>query len=186
MRKKTFGVLVMTEANNVTCARRGVIFELAHCFATGFYSGYFPWAPGTAGTITALILLFALHGFFPQAMEPSFGVALAATVTLLGIVSANYVCRSGHFGANKDPKQIVIDEFAGFYVAVIALDSITALTLAFVWFRVFDILKPPPVRNLEKLPEGYGIILDDVAAGLFAAVVTRICMAAIILSASGS
>jgi phosphatidylglycerophosphatase A len=87
-------------------------------------------------------------------------------VTLVGIPAATRVARGS--GA-KDPQFVVIDEVAGQMVALIAVPLAWKSFLAgFILFRAFDIVKPPPVRQLEALPEGTGIVLDDIAAGLYA------------------
>lgn len=157
-------------------AQSSPLSTCANFLATGFYSGLCPKAPGTAGTVVAMLLVFVAHWTYPQATLQII-LPLAIATTLLGILSANYLCRIGFYGESKDPKQIVIDEFAGYFVALIGLDlSPTILVLAFFWFRVFDILKPPPVSTAEKLPLGYGIVLDDVVAGIYAAFAVRITL----------
>jgi phosphatidylglycerophosphatase A len=93
-------------------------------------------------------------------------ISLAVLVTLIGILAATRVARGSGI---KDPQFVVIDEVAGQLVALIAVPlSWKSLLAGFILFRAFDILKPPPVRQLEALPEGAGIMLDDVAAGLYA------------------
>jgi phosphatidylglycerophosphatase A len=93
-------------------------------------------------------------------------IALALLLTLIGIPAATRVARAS---AAKDPQFVVIDEVAGQLIALIAVPLAWKTFLAgFILFRGFDIVKPPPVRQLEKLPEGSGIMLDDVAAGFFA------------------
>jgi phosphatidylglycerophosphatase A len=102
----------------------------------------------------------------PISLRTPVAIALAVLVTLIGIPAATQVARGS---AMKDPQFVVIDEVAGQLVALIAVPLAWKSYLAgFIFFRVFDILKPPPVRQLEALPEGAGIVLDDVAAGLYA------------------
>ena len=93
-------------------------------------------------------------------------------VALIGIPAATRVAR----GAGKeDPQFVVIDEVAGQLVALIAVPLAWKSFLAgFILFRAFDIVKPPPVRQLEAIPEGAGIVLDDIAAGLYALVVVHL------------
>jgi phosphatidylglycerophosphatase A len=87
-------------------------------------------------------------------------------VTLIGIPAATGVARGSGI---KDPQFVVIDEVAGQLVALVAVPlAWKSFLAAFILFRVFDIVKPPPVRQLEALPEGSGIVLDDIAAGLYA------------------
>ena len=97
---------------------------------------------------------------------------LAVLVTLIGIPAATQVARSSGI---KDPQFVVIDEVAGQLVALVAVPlAWKSFLAAFILFRVFDILKPPPVRQLEALPEGTGIVLDDIAAGLYALFVVHL------------
>jgi phosphatidylglycerophosphatase A len=101
-------------------------------------------------------------------------IGLAAVVTLVGIPAATRVARAS---ARKDPGFVVIDEVAGQLISLIAVPLEWKTFLAgFILFRVFDILKPPPVRQLERLPEGTGIVLDDVAAGIYALVVVQLLL----------
>jgi phosphatidylglycerophosphatase A len=101
-------------------------------------------------------------------------IALALIATLIGIPAATQVARSL---GKKDPQFVVIDEVAGQLITLIAVPVTWKTFLAgFILFRVFDIVKPPPVRQLEKLPGGTGIVLDDVAAGLYALAVMQILL----------
>ena len=108
----------------------------------------------------------ALAHSLPPPMRVTTAVALAIVVTLIGIPAATQVARTS---GKKDPSFVVIDEVAGQLIALIGVPIAWKSFLAgFILFRVFDILKPPPVRQLERLPEGTGIVLDDVAAGIYA------------------
>jgi len=99
-------------------------------------------------------------------------IGLALLVTLIGIPAATRVARGSGI---KDPQFVVIDEVAGQLVALIGIPLTWKSFLAgFILFRVFDIVKPPPVRQLEAIPEGAGIVLDDVAAGLCALAVMHL------------
>jgi phosphatidylglycerophosphatase A len=101
-------------------------------------------------------------------------IALALLVTLIGIPAATQVSRASGV---KDPQFVVIDEVAGQLIALIAVPLGWKTFLAgFILFRAFDIVKPPPVRQLEKLPEGTGIVLDDVAAGIYALAVMQLLL----------
>jgi phosphatidylglycerophosphatase A len=103
-----------------------------------------------------------------------FAVGLAALVTLIGIPAATQVARGTGI---KDPQFVVVDEVAGQLVALIAAPlAWKSFLAAFILFRAFDIVKPPPVRQLEAIPEGAGIVLDDVAAGLYALGVTQLLL----------
>jgi phosphatidylglycerophosphatase A len=99
-------------------------------------------------------------------------IGLAVLITLIGISAATQVARGSGV---KDPQFVVIDEVAGQLVALIAVPLAWKTFLAgFILFRAFDILKPPPVRQLEAIPEGSGIMLDDVAAGFYALAVIHL------------
>jgi phosphatidylglycerophosphatase A len=93
---------------------------------------------------------------------------------MIGIPAATQISRAY---ATKDPQFVVIDEVAGQLIALIAAPLTWKTFLAgFILFRAFDIVKPPPVRQLEKLPEGTGIVLDDVAAGIYALAVMQLLL----------
>jgi phosphatidylglycerophosphatase A len=110
----------------------------------------------------------------PPSLRTPVAIALALLVTLVGIPAATQVARASGL---KDPQFVVIDEVAGQLVALIAVPLAWKTFLAgFILFRGFDIVKPPPVRQLEALPEGAGIMLDDLAAGLYAFVVMHLLL----------
>jgi phosphatidylglycerophosphatase A len=110
----------------------------------------------------------------PLDLRTTFAIALAALITLIGIPAATRVARAS---ALKDPHFVVIDEVAGQLTALIAVPlSWKSLLAGFILFRAFDIIKPPPVRQLEALPEGAGIMLDDVAAGICALAVVHLLL----------
>jgi len=100
------------------------------------------------------------------ALRTPVAIALVILITLIGIPAATEVARCSEI---KDPQFVVIDEVAGQLVALIAVPfAWKSFLSAFILFRAFDIVKPPPVRQLEAIPEGAGIVLDDIAAGLYA------------------
>jgi len=122
--------------------------------------------PGTWGSAATVLLWAALAHALPASALIPTAIGLAVFVILLGIPAATITARAT---GSKDPQFVVIDEVAGQLIALIAVPpSWKTLLAGFILFRVFDILKPPPVRQLERLPEGTGIVLDDVAAGLYA------------------
>jgi len=134
--------------------------------ATVFGIGRLRPGPGTWGSLATVLLWARLASVVAPELRTPVAVALALLVTLVGIPAATRVARGS--GA-KDPQFVVIDEVAGQMVALIAVPLAWKSFLAgFILFRAFDIVKPPPVRQLEALPEGTGIVLDDVAAGLYA------------------
>lgn len=142
--------------------------------STGLGSGYSPVAPGTAGTALAA-LLFLPFGLYCA----SFGsagtilyVGVTLGVTLLGIWAAG---RAEPIFGKKDAGQVVIDEVAGYLVTMFALPVTWPWALAgFVAFRLFDIWKPWPIDGLQKLKGGWGVMIDDLIAGLYACVLLHI------------
>jgi len=135
---------------------------------TFFGAGLLKPGPGTYGSIAAVLLWFAAaHTLHPTQLALAIGTIIAAVaVTLIGIPAATIVARES---GREDPGHVVIDEVAGQLIALIAIPADWQhAALSLLLFRLFDILKPPPIRQLERLPEGTGIMLDDVAAGLFA------------------
>jgi len=143
-----------------------VIDFLARVVATAFGAGLSPVAPGTAGSAVGVLL------FWPLASRPwAWQAAACAIVTVVGIAAAGRV--AGLVGL-EDPGLVVVDEVAGQWLTLIALPFTPAVVLAgFVLFRVMDVVKPWPARSLEHLPGGYGIMADDIAAGVYAHLVLR-------------
>lgn len=133
--------------------------------ATFFFSGHLPKAPGTwASGFTAIILFFV----WPQAWYVQF--LLLCVVYFVGVWLAGLAEK--YYG--YDGRPIVIDEVVGQMVALfMAPKSIIAYVLAFGFFRLFDIVKPPPARQWEDLVGGWGVVADDVAAGVYAAVIMQ-------------
>ena len=140
----------------------------AWAVGTFFGAGLLRPGPGTYGSVAATLLWFgAAHLLHPSPIALAIGTACAAlAATFIGIPAATVVARES---GREDPGHVVIDEVAGQLIALIAIptDWRHAL-LSLLLFRLFDILKPPPVRQLERLPAGTGIMLDDIAAGALA------------------
>lgn len=129
--------------------------RIALAIATAFGAGYVPKAPGTAGALVG-VAGFAL-GAHPL-------VALAV-VFIPGVWASSVAAR---VSGRKDPQFVVIDEVLGQWVTLIGASAAPAsLAAAFLLFRVFDIVKPWPVRWFEKAPGGWGIVLDDIMAGMY-------------------
>ena len=146
--------------------RRGALSPLALALATGLGSGYSPVVPGTAGSFVGLVLFLPVHALPPAAL-----LAAVAALVVVGVASASHVSR---LVGLEDPGIVVIDEVAGMWVSLLflPLTPLTAL-LAFVFFRVFDVVKPYPARRLEDLPGGLGIMCDDLMAGAYANLLLR-------------
>jgi phosphatidylglycerophosphatase A len=137
------------------------------------------WIPGWTGTYASVVTAAMAWGAYELGAPWWSLVAAATVVTVVGIVVGKGAQED--FGA-KDPQEFVLDEVAGMLIAAGALwlpqsDVPWATTvLALFWFRVTDILKPPPARQLERLPGGWGIVMDDVAAGAMALGLTVLCL----------
>jgi len=146
----------------------------AWTIGTFFGAGLLKPGPGTYGSVAAVVLWFIAAHIFPvSSLWLTTGTIVAAiVVTLIGIPAATIVARES---GREDPGHVVIDEVAGQLIALIAIPADWQhAALSFLLFRLFDILKPPPVRQLERLPDGTGIMLDDVAAGVLALIVAQL------------
>lgn len=140
--------------------------RLAFLFATGFGSGYSPFAPGTAGSAVGLVFVWGM-----STLSLAGQIAAVAVVTVLSIIAADVVAKSTGL---KDPGLIVADEIAGMMVTMVAIPlTMTSLILGFVLFRVMDVVKPPPARRFENFKGGVGIVADDLMAGVYAHLVLR-------------
>ena len=142
-------------------------------FATGFGSGYVPVAPGTAGAVVGVIMIWLSHHFFFPNMVISFPVfLLIATVVFffIGVYCTDQLEKEW----GKDPSKVVIDEIIGVWIGMLWLPiEWPWLLAAFVLFRFFDILKPLGIRKLEAIPGGMGVMLDDVLAGIYTLLVLQ-------------
>jgi len=140
--------------------------------ATFFGAGRINPGPGTWASAAAALIWFALAGRIPAASQTGVLAALTAIAIAIGIPAATRVARAS---GGKDPQFVVIDEVAGQWITLL-FASVTWKTMlaGFILFRGFDIVKPPPVRQLERLPEGTGIVVDDVAAGVYALAVLQL------------
>ena len=146
----------------------------AWTIGTFFGAGLLKPGPGTYGSVAALLLWYgAAHVFHPSLVALAIGTAIAAVaVTAIGIPAATIVA---HESGREDPGHVVIDEVAGQLIALIALPAVPGYAvLGLFLFRFFDILKPWPVRRFEQLPEGTGIMMDDVAAGVLALICAQL------------
>ena len=141
-----------------------------HLLSFGFGSGLSPYAPGTMGTLVALPL------YVLAAQLGSFGVfATCVVICFLGV----YLCeRTTKALAVHDHPAIVWDEIAGYFVSMLfAPVSATTVILGFILFRIFDILKPWPISVIDsRLKGGWGVMLDDIVAGVFALLVLQLML----------
>jgi phosphatidylglycerophosphatase A len=144
--------------------------DLVVFLASGFFTGFLPTMPGTWGTFAAIPLVIISHRL-TSIIQP--------VLVLVFVAFAAYIAgRAEILFEDRDARPIVIDEMAGFLITLLWLPlNLMTLLLGFVLFRVFDIVKPPPISSLEKrLHGGWGIVLDDVLAGVFANVTLRLLL----------
>lgn len=161
--------------------------------------GYFPIAPGTMGSLVGVGLYLAIWGWLYEVLQtnaarlrmdllhvftPQMAVMLVVIflITLIGIWAATRVERASQ---KKDPSIVVIDEVAGQMIALLSgpfwIQTWWSILSAFILFRAFDIWKPYPIRKLEALESGLGIMADDVLAGIYALIVNSVLIAAYLL-----
>ena len=142
--------------------------------ATFFGAGRLKPGPGTWGSLATVLVWALASSQIPVANRTWATIIAAAAVTLIGIPAATQVARAA---ALKDPQFVVIDEVAGQLVALIAVPlAWKTFLVGLILFRVFDIWKPFPIRRLELLPEGTGIVVDDLGAGLYALAVMHLLL----------
>jgi phosphatidylglycerophosphatase A len=146
----------------------------AKLFATFFGTGLLRPGPGSWGSAATVLLWWLLSRGIALNWQPVVAALLATAAILAGIPAATHMARATGL---KDPQFVVIDEVAGQLVTLIAVPvSWKSMLLGFILFRGFDIVKPPPLRQLEHLPEGIGIVLDDVGAGLYALALMQLAL----------
>jgi phosphatidylglycerophosphatase A len=136
--------------------------------ATGFGVGYSSFAPGTLGTLIAIPVYF----FLSAIPSPIFEITLIAFFFLSIWISE----KAEIFFGKKDDQRIVIDEMMGFLITMLWIPrTVYFIIIGFFLFRFFDILKPFPIRHMErKLKGGFGVVLDDVAAGVYANIILHL------------
>jgi phosphatidylglycerophosphatase A len=154
--------------------------------ATGFFTGYIPWGSGTFASALALLIWL-----IPGIRNPVVLGLLIVSALLWGRVAANSVAGAvgnqlsstgaltksifGRRHAEADPSIVVIDEMVGMWITLLFLPATpVAIAAAFVFFRFFDIVKPFPVARLERIGDGWGIMLDDVMSGVYANIACRL------------
>ena len=155
--------------------------------ATGLFSGYIPWTSGTFGTLVGLLFycipgaedpfvlgIMVVVGFFVGVWSSARVAAVVGHRLTRSAELSKQLFQQGEH-ATADPSIVVIDEIVGIWITLLFLPkTIPVMIIGFLAFRVFDILKPQPARNLEKIPNGWGIMLDDVIAGIYANIVTQL------------
>jgi phosphatidylglycerophosphatase A len=144
--------------------------DLIIFLATGCFAGFLPKMPGTWGTFAAIPLVIISHRL-TSIMQP--------VVAVVFVIFAAYIAgRAEILFENRDARPIVIDEMVGFLITLLWLPlNFLTLCLGFFLFRLFDIVKPPPISTVEKrLHGGWGVVMDDVLAGVFANVTLRLLL----------
>jgi phosphatidylglycerophosphatase A len=135
-------------------------------FASGLFTGHLPKAPGTWGSLLAAIILWFV---WPAAWYYQALIILAAFPFVI------YFADNGIRYYGPDGRPIVIDEIYGQAITLfMAPHNVLVYIIGFFLFRIFDIIKPPPAREWEKLHGGYGVVADDMAAGVYAAIVLQL------------
>ncbi len=149
-----------------------MIGRLALAFASAGYSGFFPIAPGTVGSAVGVVVWAAARAAGATSLHEA---VLVVVLLVLGALAATEAER--RLGTT-DPGPVVIDEVMGQCATLLAAPfSWKVALLGFLLFRVFDIVKPPPARQLERAHGGWGIMLDDLAAGVYAWIALRVLLA---------
>jgi len=149
---------------------------------TGAGTGYLPGAPGTWASAGAAGVFVAIALASGRCEPCAWGAMLALAVAASGACAGLGAFAEAAFG-RKDPRQCTADEWAGQAIALVgvplgtaAWHVLAAAGVAFVAFRLFDILKPPPARRLERLRGGWGILCDDLVAGIYANAVAQLVL----------
>jgi phosphatidylglycerophosphatase A len=149
--------------------------RIAYAIATGAGAGFAPVAPGTVGAIEGVIIFLIFNAIANNSasLTPFWSISLLGAVNIaIFIVGVWASSRACEICSLEDPSQVVIDEVSGQLIALIPLiaaPSVAGILIAFALFRLFDIFKPYPIRKLERLRAGLGIMADDALAGIYAA-----------------
>jgi len=151
-----------------------MINRLSITLASVFYIGFIPGAPGTYGSLATAAAMYFI-GQYGNWMHSAALAACVVIITLVGIPAAAVASKNA---GDEDPSFVVIDEVAGQMLTFFLVPfSVANIILGFVLFRAFDITKPWPIRKLESLPHGIGIMADDLLAGVYACAVMHVIMA---------
>ena len=142
-------------------------YKLAELIGTGFYVGRLPIAPGTWGSLAALLVWYIVK---PAINDPLF-LLITGGIFFAGIAAAEILIKAWD---DTDPKSVVIDEWVGMWIALYLVPhDIKWGLIAFLFFRLFDILKPGPIQLMDDMHDAIGVMMDDVAAGILACLVTQ-------------
>lgn len=145
-----------------------MVNKLANWFSTVLKIGYLPIAPGTWGSLVAVVIWFLI-------IESTSTITFITAIIIIFILGVYTSSITERHLAQKDPSIIVIDEWVGQWIALLFIPkSLLWGLVAFALFRLFDIWKPYPIKLLDKYPKGWGIMLDDVLAGVYALLVLSV------------
>jgi len=145
--------------------------RISFCLATAFCIGTIPGAPGTYASLATALAFYQIYRI-EYRMVPALHLSAICLITFAGIFASMRVSRRLN---DEDPKSVVIDEVAGQLTALLFVPvNFWNLGAAFVLFRIFDIWKPYPIRKLESLRNGVGIMADDLVAGAYASAVLQL------------
>ena len=143
--------------------KRAKLFHII--IASGFGSGFSPFAPGTAGALVAVIIWTVLFYVIP------FNILLVVTSLLIVLFTAAGIWSADKLESEwgKDPSKVVVDEMVGVWIALLAVPvgNVWYILFAFLLFRFFDIFKPLGIRKMEQLEGGIGVMADDILAGIY-------------------
>lgn len=138
-------------------------------FATGFLTGYFPFASGTVGSFLAVLIYLLIPGF----EEPYILIFVILLFSVVGIFTSEFAEKIYGF----DPPEVVIDEIVGMWITLLFVPKTLVITaIGFVLFRIFDIVKPFPARQSQDLKGGIGIMLDDIVSGFYSLVILHLIL----------
>ncbi len=139
--------------------------KLNELIATVFFTGYSPFMPGTVGTLAGVIIYVLFSRFFPI-----YNIALILLI-IISVRVSDYAEKN--IFKSKDSSHIVIDEVIGYLISMISfefsgsVESIKFMVVGFILFRIFDIWKPYPIKQSQKLEGGLGVVIDDLMAGIY-------------------
>ncbi len=143
--------------------------------ATGFGSGYSPVAPGTVGALMGLLLLYGWQSITPVGYFTEHNFLPLIVMTIIFNMVGVYVTNKVEKDWGPDPSRVVIDEIVGMWITVLWIPpTLINWGIGFVIFRFFDIVKPFGIRRLESIKGGWGVMLDDVLAGVYANLVLQV------------
>ncbi len=143
--------------------------KIAIFLATGFYAGYIPFIPGTIGSLVGLIIYI----LFSRFLGTYSYLIIVTSVLILGLLSIQE-CKTS-FSHDDDPPQIVIDEIGGFWITMFLIPiNYKNVVMGFILFRILDIFKPFPINKLEKIRSPFGIMLDDIMAGILSNLILQV------------